>query len=79
MDHTCDADNVACEQTRGVQGHEDSISHRASDCNGSETDGERHRDCHGIDRATTSVSWRVSRVRRRLTHPNQGVLAKARS
>lgn len=59
--HTGDADDVAGEQTRGVEGDEDSVSHFASDCDGSETDGENHGDCHCIDRAVMSVSWRIAR------------------
>ena len=69
-EHTCDADNVTCEQTRGVQGHEDSISHLASNCNGSQTDGEHHRNCHRIDRTVTSISWRVSTVQSK-THTSK--------
>ena len=55
-EHTCDADDVACDQTRDVQGHKDPICHLASDGNASETDGERHRDCHRINRAIASIS-----------------------
>lgn len=56
--HTCNADNVACEQTRGVQRYEDPISHLASNCNCGETDGEYERDCHRVDWAVMSISWK---------------------
>lgn len=56
VQYTGDADYVACDQSRDVQRHKDSVGHLASDCNASQTDSKDHGDCHGIDRAAISIS-----------------------